>query len=610
MVSVAEVTAKPPPEKRFGFSKTNQVREFTRKSLVGESVVVGEVEMAGVVVEEGGEMEVVQGEHRDVLAGVWAVLGEEHSGPMVAGAVLEVEPQVPEVVQGEVHKVREVRVNTVLRTKRPALAKGGKGYRLLKTVVPKQGDDNLTFINGEVGPAKAPAWLQVDPGSDITCVLAEYVDKLGLQSKMVPRAPKDAVRVRGIGTEEGQGELITHDIWLSVRVHGREVVTWDVDTVLPVEGEKVDMLVEGWCAVLAEMSVPFLLGGDILKPHDTMDRPRAQRVVLDTGHAGRVSMQSYTRGAMAEAIRARPHAIYQSPVWRSLVGGVRGRDELVKQCHVQRTRVPPESSKTVKVRYNDGAPVSDNELFTVRVLKSELGDSREWDEGMKLKWTVGWDPSEGGEVCAGRPTVTVFNFTSQWLEVDPWDIRVEVCPMQEVIRFVSDAHYEGEAPPEVMAHSVKQESLEIERPAQFPEDLWDLVHPEAKAGVGAQFERFPPNRLEDCIQQLIYDLDVHADMRPVLVHPWLRRGPIQVQKERGEDATSAETGVVEDVHTTKAGTMETPQADVKDMEGLVSLTCEAGPSDAGTERRPKVPDGVTSTPGGTWIQPWTNLVRG
>jgi hypothetical protein len=50
-----------------------------------------------------------------------------------------------------------------------------------------------------------------------------------------------------------------------------------------------------------------------------------------------------------------PHAIYQSPVWRSLVGGVRGRDELVKQCAVQRTRVPPESSKAVKVRYNDGA---------------------------------------------------------------------------------------------------------------------------------------------------------------------------------------------------------------------------------------------------------------
>jgi hypothetical protein len=98
--------------------------------------------------------------------------------------------------------------------------------------------------------------------------------------------------------------------------------------------------------------------------------------------------------------------------------------------------------------------------------------------------------------------------------------------MQEAIRFVSDAHHEEEAPPEVLAHSVKQESLVTERPAQFPEDLWGLVHPVAQARVGAPFERFPPNRLEECIQQLIYDLDVHADMRPVTVHPWLQRGPI------------------------------------------------------------------------------------
>jgi hypothetical protein len=109
----------------------------------------------------------------------------------------------------------------------------------------------------------------------------------------------------------------------------------------------------------------------------------------------------------------------------------------------------------VKVRYNDGVRVSDEELLTVRVLKSELGDPGGWDEGMKLKWTVGWDPSEGGEVCAGHPTVTVFNFTSKWLKVAPWDIRVEVCPMLEVIRFISDPHVEGNAPPEVLAHSVK-----------------------------------------------------------------------------------------------------------------------------------------------------------
>jgi hypothetical protein len=89
VVSVAEVTAKPPPEKKFGFSKTNQVREFWRRSRVGESVAVGEEEMSGEVVEEGGGSEVVVGEHSDMLAGVGAVPGEEHSGPRVAGAVPE-----------------------------------------------------------------------------------------------------------------------------------------------------------------------------------------------------------------------------------------------------------------------------------------------------------------------------------------------------------------------------------------------------------------------------------------------------------------------------------------------------------------------------------------
>jgi hypothetical protein len=62
--------------------------------------------------------------------------------------------------------------------------------------------------------------------------------------------------------------------------------------------------------------------------------------------------------------------------------------------------------------------------------------------------------------------------------------------------------------------------------------------------------------------------------------------------------TSVGTGVVEDVHTTEAR-METFRANVKDMEGVVALACEAKTSNAGTEREPEVPaDGVASTPGG------------
>jgi hypothetical protein len=85
---------------------------------------------------------------------------------------------------------------------------------------------------------------------------------------------------------------------------------------------------------------------------------------------------------------------------------------------------------------------------------------------------------------------------------------------------------------------------------------------------------------------------------------------------RREDVTSVGTGVVEDVHTTEAGMdtfranaeamegkvltceagMDTFRADAKDINRVVTLTCEASTSDAATERQPEVPDGVAITP--------------
>jgi hypothetical protein len=161
--------------------------------------------------------------------------------------------------KGRVSKIREVRVNTVLRTKKPKAGKGG--YRKVVTAVPKVAGDNLTFIKGSLTREDTPGWMQVDPGSDVTCVLADYVASLGLQHRLVRRDSSEVVRVRGIGTEEGEGEIITHDIWMSWRVRGKVVDEWVTESLTPVEGDDVDMLVEGWCAVLSEMSVPMLLGG-------------------------------------------------------------------------------------------------------------------------------------------------------------------------------------------------------------------------------------------------------------------------------------------------------------------------------------------------------------
>jgi hypothetical protein len=45
----------------------------------------------------------------------------------------------------------------------------------------------------------------------------------------------------------GAGEIITHDSWTSVRVKGRDVVTWEVGTVLPVERERGESAKHAQC---------------------------------------------------------------------------------------------------------------------------------------------------------------------------------------------------------------------------------------------------------------------------------------------------------------------------------------------------------------------------
>jgi hypothetical protein len=74
---------------------------------------------------------------------------------------------------------REFRVNTVLRTRKPKTYSGG--HRRVTTAVPKVEGDNITFVSGCLTKEGTPGWMQVDPGSDISCVLAEYVASLGMQ---------------------------------------------------------------------------------------------------------------------------------------------------------------------------------------------------------------------------------------------------------------------------------------------------------------------------------------------------------------------------------------------------------------------------------------------
>lgn len=69
---------------------------------------------------------------------------------------------------------------------------------------------------------------------------------------------------------------------MSWRMRGRQVVECELESLTPVEGEEVEVVVEGWCAVLREMSVPMLVGGDIIRQYDAVDRPRARAVVIQS----------------------------------------------------------------------------------------------------------------------------------------------------------------------------------------------------------------------------------------------------------------------------------------------------------------------------------------
>jgi hypothetical protein len=80
------------------------------------------------------------------------------------------------------------------------------------------------------------------------------------------------------------------------------------------------------------------------------------------------------------------------------------------------------------------------------------------------------------------------------------DVVVEVCPMQEVVRYMRDNMGEEESAVPERVSSRKEQEVEVSRPALYPEELWSLVSPEDKVKVVAEFPRFPEPRLRQCIE--------------------------------------------------------------------------------------------------------------
>jgi hypothetical protein len=148
--------------------------------------------------------------------------------------------------------LNEVRINTAIGTQ---VGNEGRYRERVREVTrieeASETQDTLSFLRGRITVAEGDhtARVMVDGGSDIEAVSWEIVKALGLLEKMVARKPEDRQRVRGVGTAEGQGEVITHDVWTSIAVPGKRLTGWGQD-MTPLEGEVADMVIEEWWAVI------------------------------------------------------------------------------------------------------------------------------------------------------------------------------------------------------------------------------------------------------------------------------------------------------------------------------------------------------------------------
>ena len=103
-------------------------------------------------------------------------------------------------------------------------------------------EETLIFAAGQIGEHEV--YMQVDVGMHPA---GYHLKALGLDEHTVVRSMEQRRRGRGIGTKPGEGDVITRDVWLQVRVSGAKVVGWQPDEVAPTEGKPI---MEGWFAVL------------------------------------------------------------------------------------------------------------------------------------------------------------------------------------------------------------------------------------------------------------------------------------------------------------------------------------------------------------------------
>ena len=97
-----------------------------------------------------------------------------------------------------------------------------------------------------------------------------------------------------------------------------------------------------------------------------------------------------------------------------------------------------------------------------------------------VAWVTGWDPSSG-VICEGRPTVLIFNISTQSMIIEMGDIYISKCPTEKVALYYSSDDVEAKeyGGREHRVNTTSTES-EVMRPEEFPEFFWRLVVPEDK----------------------------------------------------------------------------------------------------------------------------------
>jgi hypothetical protein len=271
----------------------------------------------------------------------------------------------------------------------------GREVVAFTTLVPKYDQDRLVFIEGLSGSQRV--YAQLDGGSDVSCILKEHVVAMGLEHRMVPRPKAKQYQVRGIGQEAGTGQKWLHDVWLEIRVKGRKVDDWEMTDLAPVGGSAEDLLIEGWFAVLDEMTVPILVGGDLLHEHDVLPRPKQQVVVVQNKEdtETRVVVPMLTLATLIEAVGKLQDEVLRTPVWHEMARNSAAFDPDMKASFsVESAKVPPNSMRVVRVRYTRA--VKEGEWFAVHLLvRTSLRVTDQGNQRTKLAYAVGWDPADG-----------------------------------------------------------------------------------------------------------------------------------------------------------------------------------------------------------------------